>query len=144
MPPSSGRAGWCCGWVAGGHRTRRCLPDDGSFPAGRVLLALAAAVGPAVFAISATAPLVQRWFAGTGRNPYPLYAASNAGSLLGLLGYPLVVEPALAVADQRWGWAVGFVAVAALVVVAGVVSREAEALRSRARAQDGSDGQRPG
>ena len=42
--------------------------------------------------VSATAPLVQGWFALTGHpaagDPYFLYAASNAGSLLALLAYP--------------------------------------------------------
>src|SRR5687768_196893 len=54
-----------------------------------VLRALAATVGMPFFALSATAPLLQQWFSRTShpraRDPYFLYAASNAGSLLGLL-----------------------------------------------------------
>ncbi len=107
------------------------LPDDSVFPAGRVLLALAASVAGPVFALSATAPLVQRWFAGTGQNPYPLYAASNAGSMIGLLGYPFLVEPLLPVAGQRLLWAVGFGVVAGLVVLAGcLASGRREPVRS--------------
>ena len=53
--------------------------------------------GPPFFALATTAPLLQRWFAATGHparpDPYFLYAASNAGSLLGLLAYPFLVEP---------------------------------------------------
>ena len=45
-------------------------------------------------AAAATAPLLQHWYAQvSGRDPYFLYAASNLGSLVGLLGYPLLVEP---------------------------------------------------
>ena len=56
---------------------------------------------PSPLVVSATAPLLQKWFASTTHpdagNPYFLYAASNAGSLFGLLGYPILVEP-------RCGW----------------------------------------
>ena len=48
-------------------------------------------------AVSANAPLLQAWFARTGhpnaRDPYFLYAASNLGSLIALLGYPFILEP---------------------------------------------------
>ena len=67
-----------------------------------LLLALAlllVAVGLPFLVVSTSAPLLQRWFAYTGHpssaDPYFLYAASNAGSLLSLLGYPLVIEPSL-------------------------------------------------
>ena len=73
------------------------------------LRALAATVGLPFFALSATAPLLQHWFSRTrdpqGRDPYFLYAASNAGSLLGLLGY-LLVEPFATRSAQATGWAV--------------------------------------
>ncbi len=67
-------------------------------------------VGPAFFAISAQAPLVQRWYAahpGAG-NPYPLYAASNLGSFAGLLAYPLLLEPSLPTSAQSLLWAAGY------------------------------------
>ena len=77
-------------------------------------------VGPAFFAISAQAPLVQRWFAAHPQagNPYPLYAASNLGSFAGLLTYPLVAEPLLAIGQQSLYWAFGYVALIVLVAVA--------------------------
>lgn len=72
---------------------------------------LAVTVGPPFFAISATAPLLQRWFSRTdhpaGNDPYFLYAASNAGSLLALLAYPLIVEPQLLLWQQTRGWSLG-------------------------------------
>ena len=81
-------------------------------------------VGPAFFAISAQAPLVQRWFAAHpfADNPYPLYAASNLGSFGGLLAYPLLAEPLLPLADQTGLWAVGY-AVLVLLVAALIWAR---------------------
>src|SRR5205085_1873676 len=85
---------------------------------------LAISVGFPFFALSATAPLLQRWFAHTGhptgRDPYFLYAASNLGSLVALLGYPFLLEPILRLADQRSLWRIGYGLAAVLVVVCGV------------------------
>ena len=58
--------------------------------------------------VSSTAPLLQNWLskskAGTARDPYFLYAISNAGSLIGLLAYPLLIEPRIGVRTQSWWW----------------------------------------
>ncbi len=97
------------------------LPADTETPVGYLLVVLLVAVGGPFLALSATAPLLQAWFARGGGNPYPLYAASNLGSFGGLIAYPLLVEPTLTLADQRWLWAVGFVVCGALVVVCGWV-----------------------
>lgn len=77
-------------------------------------------VGPAFFAISAQAPLVQRWFAAhpQANNPYPLYAASNLGSFAGLLAYPLLAEPLLSLGAQSWAWALGYALLVILVAFA--------------------------
>ncbi len=79
-------------------------PPAESNPVGWVLLLLLVVVGLPFFALSATTSLMQRWFADSGRkdaeDPYFLYAASNAGSLLGLLAYPLVLEPLLRLHTQ--------------------------------------------
>ena len=72
---------------------------------------LALSVGPPFAALSATAPLIQAWFARryAGRvNPYPLYAASNLGSLLALLAYPTLVEPQLKLSAQTFDWSLGY------------------------------------
>jgi hypothetical protein len=78
---------------------------------------LALVVGPPVFAISATAPLLQHWFARhdhpAAADPYFLYAASNIGSLLALLAYPLVIEPFVPLAQQASLWSCGFGVLAA-------------------------------
>src|SRR2546430_350026 len=53
----------------------------------------ALSIGLPFAALSASAPLLQSWFAASGhtqaRNPYVLYAASNLGSFAALLAYPL-------------------------------------------------------
>ncbi|RIK73051.1 MAG: hypothetical protein DCC68_25490 [Planctomycetota bacterium] len=92
------------------------LPDPSWKPAGggdptlRILALLAAHVGLPYFLLSATGPLMQAWFsrAFAGRSPYRLYALSNIGSLLALLTYPIVVEPALTVREQTVAWSLGF------------------------------------
>lgn len=56
-------------------------------------------------ALAALTTIVQSWFASSdhvhSRNPYRLYAAGNAGSMLGLFAYPFVLEPQLTLAGQR-------------------------------------------
>lgn len=67
-------------------------------------------VGPLFFAVSAQAPLIQRWLSlSDGGDPYPLYVASNFGSFCGLLSYPLLFEPLVGVEAQSfwWSWAYG-------------------------------------
>ncbi|HEX3538623.1 MAG TPA: fused MFS/spermidine synthase [Stellaceae bacterium] len=93
--------------------TSRIPPAD-STPVWWLLGTLAAAVGPPFFAVSATAPLLQRWFSRTDHpsaaDPYFLYSASNAGSLLALLAYPLVLAPLLPLATQSRFWSFGIAA----------------------------------
>lgn len=106
------------------------MPADAE-PAVWVPWLLGASIGPLFFAISAQAPLLQRWFASAsgGRDPYALYAASNVGSFAGLIAYPLLVEPGLALKGQSWLWTTGyalvFVAVAACALVLPRVSVDA-------------------
>src|SRR5262245_41445475 len=71
-------------------------PTSGGNPIPETLWLLAMIVGVPFFVVATTAPLLQRWFAATGhvaaQDPYFLYAASNAGSLLSLIAYPFTVE----------------------------------------------------
>jgi len=82
------------------------IPDNQDYPIFGLVALLAVAVGVPFFVLSTTSPLLQRWFVATGcpsaKDPYFLYAASNAGSLLGLLGYPLFIEPRLTIVEQQW------------------------------------------
>jgi hypothetical protein len=75
-----------------------------------LVLVLTAMVGLPFLALSSASPTTQRWFAALpgGVEPYRLFAASNAGSLIGLVAYPFLVEPNLDLPDQaRWWW-IGF------------------------------------
>src|SRR5215475_744698 len=71
-----------------------------------VLLLLSLSVGLPFLVVSATAPLLQKWFSQTGHaaagDPYFLYAASNLGSMLALLGYPTLIEPRLHLRGEGW------------------------------------------
>ena len=84
---------------------------------------LAVRIGLPMFAITATAPLLQSWFSAldhdAAADPYFLYAASNAGSLLALLAYPLLVEPALPLSRQAHLWSFGFGLLAIAIVFCG-------------------------
>lgn len=88
-------------------------------PVTAVLSVLTLGLGLPLVALSATAPLLQRWFAQTGHpaaaDPYFLYAASNAGSLLALLAFPLLLEPLLGLSRQLLLWSIGFVVLALLL-----------------------------
>ncbi len=92
-----------------------------------------ASIGPLFFVISAHAPLLQRWYALSGcGDPYPLYAASNFGSFLGLLAYPLLVEPFIPVGAQSMGWSWVFGLLALLVI--GATARLPKARAQQATA----------
>lgn len=94
------------------------------------------AVGLPFFAVAANAPLLQAWFANTGHSqsadPYFLYAASNLGSFLALLGYPLVLEPVLGLRALSWWWTVGFAGLIAILTVSFLVVRRASEASSGA------------
>jgi len=60
--------------------------------------------------LSTTAVFAQSWLTrsnlGESYEPYPLYAASNAGSLIGLFGYAFIIEPLIGIKMQSYIWAV--------------------------------------
>ena len=80
-------------------------------------------VGPPFFIISASNPLLQGWFSKLKHrlslDPYFLFAVSNAGSLLALVAFPLLLEPGLGLNEQYRLWRVGF---AVLVTVTSVIA----------------------
>jgi hypothetical protein len=86
-------------------------PVDSSAPAARVFQLLAMTVGVPYVLLSATAPMLQDWYARArpGHTPYRLYALSNAGSLLALLSFPLAIEPYFDAPGQNILWSAVFV-----------------------------------
>ncbi|MGE4244621.1 MAG: spermidine synthase [Parvibaculaceae bacterium] len=98
------------------------------------------AVGLPFFAVSANAPLLQAWFARTGHphanDPYFLYGASNIGSLVALLGYPLLIEPNLGLVGQSGLWTTGF------AVLMGLIALSAWIMLSSAHASAPIEGAR--
>ncbi len=95
-----------------------------------VPLLLGLSIGPVFFAVSAQAPLMQRWFAADPRagQPWALYAASNLGSFAGLLSYPLLAEPFLSLRQQSMGWSAGFALLVLLVLLAAMTRRNLPAV----------------
>jgi hypothetical protein len=94
------------------------------FPVPWLLGTMLVSVGAPYVAVASTSPLLQRWFAfaapGRAADPYFLYAASNGGSIAGLLTYPFLVEPALGLGEQSRLWSAGYgllVGVSALCAV---------------------------
>jgi len=89
-----------------------------------VLMILSLSVGLPMFVVSASAPLLQKWFASTShpaaKDPYFLYGASNLGSMLALIAYPVVVEPFLRLGQQSIDWTIGYAILAALTAACGV------------------------
>ena len=67
-------------------------------------------VGMPFFVVATSSPLLQCWFVHTGheaaKDPYFLSIASNVGSLLALLAYPVFIEPYLTLNEQKWTWTV--------------------------------------
>ncbi|CAN7345466.1 fused MFS/spermidine synthase [Phenylobacterium sp. LjRoot219] len=105
-------------------------PPSVEHPGLWLLGVLAVSIGAPFAVLSATAPLAQAWHArtfggGPDREPYVLYAASNLGSLLALVAYPLLVELHLTLSAQRVGWSLGYVAFVLLIGALALVTLRA-------------------
>ena len=89
-----------------------------------LLTLFAASIGLPFFAVSANAPLLQAWFARTGHpdrdDPYFLYGASNLGSFLALLAYPVAIEPLLPLSEQSLAWSSLYLLLGAGVIGCGL------------------------
>ncbi|HWH36926.1 MAG TPA: fused MFS/spermidine synthase [Candidatus Limnocylindrales bacterium] len=106
-----------------------------------VLLVLLAVAGAPAFLLTTTTPLLSAWYAGRGRDPWWLFAASNAASLAALLAYPLLIEPLIGLSTQHIALVAGIALFA--VLLAGLAL---EGRRTRAAAAPPGheiDGQAP-
>ncbi len=97
--------------------------SERNYPALWLFGYLLVAIGLPILLISTTSPLLQKWFTQTGHpsasDPYFFFAISNGGSLLGLLSYPIILEPTLSLSRQNQLWMAGYVVF--LVLSAGCV-----------------------
>ncbi len=100
---------------------------SGHGPVWQALALLAVAAGLPFFALSTIAPTLQRWYSTTrgpgAKDPYFLYAASNLGSFVGLLLYPLLLEPRMGLGQQTLLLRAGYVVVAVLVIACALGMR---------------------
>lgn len=98
---------------------------DPTVPAAwQTLTLFALGVGLPFAVLSANAPLIQSWYARSGgpsaEDPYFLYGASNLGSLLALLAFPLVAEPLFGATRIGAIWATGFLAFGGFLLLCGL------------------------
>ena len=104
-------------------------------PALAIAVLLAAGVGIPYLAVTTVSPALQRWYASLGMSdsadPYHLYAASNAGSLIGLLAFPFLLEPRLSAVGQARTWSIVFAVFAAGLVCCAVVVRRRAGVEPR-------------
>lgn len=102
--------------------------NGSAMPALTVIGALATMVGLPFLLVSAGAPLIQRWFAHTNdplaKDPYFLYSASNLGSMIALLAYPVVIEPQLGLAEQSKLWTIAYGCLGGLLVVCALLLKD--------------------
>jgi hypothetical protein len=114
------------------------LPSSAGAAPFWLLATLFTTVGLPFFVLSTNAPLLQSWFSHTAhtraRDPYFLYAASNVGSLLALLSYPLLLEPNLKLREQSLLWTTGYGVGFALVLICAVLFMRAEPIVEARRA----------
>ncbi len=111
-----------------------------------IMTALLLTVGLPFSLLASNSSLVQRWYSlsQTG-DPFALYAVSNAGSLLSLLGYPLLFEPAFGLSR---GWRVWtglyllFLAISAICMT--LVFRSSRARKNAWHSEQKSSAAEPG
>lgn len=100
------------------------LPESG-MPTFWLLGLFGVTVGLPFFALSANAPLLQRWFSLTDHrdadDPYFLYSASNAASLIILCAYPFIIEPNTRLGEQTFSWAIGYASLLVMLLVTSFV-----------------------
>ncbi|HET9272592.1 MAG TPA: fused MFS/spermidine synthase [Vicinamibacterales bacterium] len=98
-------------------------------PLSWLLVALLTSVGPLFLMLAVSAPVLQSTFASTridsARDPYFLYAASNAGSLVALAAYPTLIEPLVGLNRQTRVWTIGYAVFVGLVLACALAARSA-------------------
>ena len=100
-------------------------PPTESDPTFWLISTLFLAIGLPFFVVSTTSTLIQKWFSNIGlsssKDPYFLYAASNIGSLIALLGYPFFIEPGIGLENQKLYWGGGYLLLCTLILSCGAL-----------------------
>lgn len=96
-------------------------PPASENPSFWLLTTLLVSIGLPFFILSTNSPLLQKWFSKIGHHtshdPYYLSIASNTGSLIALLSYPFLLEPAIGITQQQQYWSIGFLLLTALIAL---------------------------
>ncbi len=123
----------------------RWKPSADTEPMLRITLLLVFTIGVPFVVLAAGGPLLQRWYARVhaGRSPYRLYALSNLGSMVALLGYPVALEPSLTLRGQAWLWSGLYLLYVALLLRVVARLRRIDGDDSQARV-DAAPGPGPG
>ena len=98
---------------------------------------MATAIGLPYFLLSSTGPLLQVWFSRekAGTVPYRLFALSNFGSMLGLVGYPILFEPRLTIPRMSIAWSVAYAGFALACSILALRGFRAQAIPAQAALQ---------
>lgn len=120
-------------------------PSQAGDPSLRILLLLTVTIGLPYLLLSTTSPLLQAWFVASkpGAIPYRLFALSNFGSLLALLGYPFLVEPAFTTHGQAYGWSAVYGAFVVLCAAVAWRTMKAAPAKEQPRSTDEATVPRP-
>ena len=107
------------------------VPPTESDPTLWIVWTLLIAIGLPLFVVSTTSPLIQKWFASikhrNSDDPYFLYAASNAGSLIALISYPFIIEPHMDLSAQKTDWSLGYILLCLLIAACATLLYKSKA-----------------
>ena len=112
----------------GPHSGTAWMPAGAYHPIAGILVALGRSIGIPYFVLATTTPLIQAWYARGHEKalPYRLFALSNLASILGLLAYPVLVEPYLSLRHQFQFWSWGYLLFVLLYLVSALRTRQSE------------------
>ncbi len=123
-------------------------PSGSEDPILRIIALLTVSIGLPYFLLSTTSPLIQAWYSRKYKTalPYRLFGLSNFASLIGLLAYPVLIEPYVTLRHQSLGWSAAFAVFAALGVAAAYASRgeASESCESPGQEKEDAECRKPG